>query len=203
MLKTVGEARSDVTVGSPYFIPGEAGLGDFRSIRERGVAVDVMTNSLASNAEPFASAAYGRYRVRMLKMGVNLYEIDPKELRNDPLIGAALRTSIGRSHSKLIVIDRHITFVGSMNMDWRSARVNTELGLLIDSPALAKEVLSLAQKVRPAGSCRLRLAEPGDRLQWVATENGIERVYDSEPEVDLATRLKVLLLFPFISESLL
>ena len=120
-----------------------------------------------------------------------------------PLIGAALRGSIGRSHSKLIVIDRRVTFVGSMNMDFRSSRENTELGLLVDSPDLARLVLALAERVRSVGSYRLRLAEPGDRLEWVANVNGVEKIYDDDPEVDLATRLKLLLLFPFVSESLL
>jgi putative cardiolipin synthase len=148
-----------------------------------------------SNDEPFASAAYGRYRVAMLKMGADLYEIDSRQLRNDSMIGAALHASIGRSHPKLIVTGRQTTFVGSMNMDLRSSRVNTELGMLVHSSELAENVLSLAD--------RLRLAQPGDRLQWVGTENGVEKIRDTEPDVDLGTRLQLLLLFSFISESLL
>jgi putative cardiolipin synthase len=173
-----------------------------RRARGHGVRIDVVTNSLASNDEPFASAAYGRYRVAMLKEGANLYETDSR-LKNDPLIGASLRTSIGRSHSKLIVFDRQVTFVGSMNLDLRSSRLNTELGLLVRSRELAEDVIGLAERVRSVGSYRLQLAEPGDHLQWVATANGVETIYDSEPEVDFATRLQMLLLFPFISESLL
>ena len=196
-------AASEVVVGSPYFIPGQRGLDGMKAAQRHGVHVEVITNSMASNDEPFASAAYGRYRVEMLKDGVDLYEVDTTQLRNDPLISAQLRGSIGRSHSKLIIIDRRITFVGSMNMDFRSSRENTELGLLVDSPALAHMVLALAERVRSVGSYRLRLAQPGDRLQWIATVDGIEKVYDSDPEVDLATRLKVWLLFPFVSEGLL
>ena len=199
----MANASSEVVVGSPYFIPGQRGLDGMRAAQQHGVHVEVITNSLASNDEPFASAAYGRYRVEMLKDGVDLYEVDTSQLRNDPLIGAQLRGSIGRSHSKLIVIDRRVTFVGSMNMDFRSSRENTELGLLVDSPALAHMVLALAERVRSVGSYRLRLAQRGDRLQWIATVDGIEKVYDSDPEVDLATRLKVWLLFPFVSEGLL
>ena len=117
----------------------------------------------------------------MLKDGVDLYEVDTTQLRNDPLIGAQLRGSIGRSHSKLIVIDKRVTFVGSMNMDFRSSRENTELGLLVDSPELARMVLALAERVRSVGAYRLRLAQPGDRLQWVANVGGVEKVYDSDP----------------------
>jgi len=61
----------------------------------------------------------------------------------------------------------------------------------------------LAQRVRSVGSYRLRLLQPGDHLQWVGFVDGVEKVYDSDPQVDFATRLKVLLLSPFISEGLL
>jgi putative cardiolipin synthase len=177
-------------------------MGGLRAARANGVKIDVMTNSLASNDEPFASAAYSKYRVPMLKLGAHLYETDSSQLKNDKLIGGALQNSVGRSHSKLIVIDRRTTFVGSMNMDFRSSRVNTELGMLVDSKELAEIVLGLALRVRE-GSYQLRLAESDGHLQWVGTENGVEKVWDSEPGVDLGTRLQLLLLFPFISESLL
>ena len=84
----------------------------------------------------------------MLKLGVELYETDTSQLKNDSFIGGALRGTIGRSHSKLIIIDRETTFVGSMNLDFRSSRVNTELGMLVDSPELAEKVLSLAERVK-------------------------------------------------------
>ncbi|MES2070611.1 MAG: phospholipase D family protein [Pseudomonadota bacterium] len=201
--KEMGNAKSELVLGSPYFIPGKFGMEQLRIAREHGVRVDVMTNSMASNDEPFASAAYSRYRIPMLKMGVNLYETDSRQLKNDPLIGSALGASTGRSHSKLIVIDRKTTFVGSMNMDFRSSRLNTELGMLIDSPQLAEQVLGLAERVRSVGSYRLRLDEEGEHLQWIATKNGVEKIYNSEPEVGFGTRLQLLLFFPFISESLL
>ncbi len=74
--KAMAEAKSEVVVGSPYFIPGQPGMEGLRRARANGVRVEVMTNSLASNDEPFASAAYGRYRVQMLKLGAELYETD-------------------------------------------------------------------------------------------------------------------------------
>lgn len=201
--KAIAGAKAEVVIGSPYFIPGKLGMDGMRAAIDNEVRIEVITNSLASNDEPYASAAYGRYRVDMLKMGIDLYEIDSGQLRNDSFISAALHASTGRSHSKLIVIDRDTTFVGSMNMDLRSSRVNTELGMLVKSPELAEQVLTLAARLRDSGSYRLRLAQPGDRLQWVGSEKGVTRVYDSEPDVDFGTKLQLWLVFPFISESLL
>lgn len=199
----MAEAQHEVVVGSPYFIPGQPGMAGLRRARENGVRVVVITNSLASNDEPFASAAYGRYRVAMLKLGAELYETDSSQLKHDVDFSAALRSSVGRSHSKLIVIDRRTTFVGSMNMDFRSSRVNTELGMLVHSPELAKIVLALGERVNSVGSYKLRLDPSGEHVQWISINKGVETVYDSEPGVDFGTRLKLLLLFPFIAESLL
>jgi putative cardiolipin synthase len=201
--KAMADAKREVVVGSPYFIPGKLGLDGMGVAHERGVKIRVMTNSLASNDEPFASAAYAKYRVPMLKLGVELYETDTSQLKNDSFIGGALRGTIGRSHSKLIIIDRETTFVGSMNLDFRSSRLNTEFGMLVHSRELAEMVLALAERVRTVGSFRLRLSQPGDKLEWVGTVDGVEKVYDSDPGVSFGTRLQLLLLFPFVSESLL
>lgn len=201
--RAMSQAKSELVVGSPYFIPGKLGMDGLAIARKNGVRIDIVTNSLASNDEPLASAAYGRYRVPMLKLGVNLFETDTAQLRNDALIGPALGTTIGRSHSKLIVIDRRTTFVGSMNLDFRSSRVNTELGMLVDSPELAEKVLALAERVKAVGSYRLRLDESGKHVRWVSTFNGTEQVLDDEPGVSFGTRLQLLFLAPFVSESLL
>lgn len=199
----IREARSDIVIDSPYLIPGKLGMEGMRVATERGVRIQVVTNSLGSNDEPFASAAYGRYRKEMLSMGVDLYEIDSSQLHRDSLISGALRGSMGRSHSKLIVLDREMTFVGSMNMDLRSSQLNTELGMLVDSPELAGHVLGLIDRLRIGGSYRLRLRQPGGQLEWVGTEGGVEKIHEADPGVDLGTKLKLWLLFPFVSESLL
>jgi putative cardiolipin synthase len=201
--RAMSQAKSELVVGSPYFIPGKLGMDGLAIARKNGVRIDIVTNSMASNDEPLASAAYGRYRVPMLRLGVNLYETDTAQLRKDALIGQALGSGIGRSHSKLIVIDRRTTFVGSMNLDFRSSRVNTELGMLVDSPALAEKVLGLAERVKTVGSYRLRLDESGRHVQWVSTFNGTESVLDDEPGVGAGTRLQLLFLSPLVSESLL
>lgn len=212
-------ARSDITMCTPYFIPGERGLTLMSELRRTGRRMSLLTNSLSSNDEPLASAAYAKSRVPMLKMGIEIDEVDEGRLK-----GLAMRTTgidgdgseqssegpdlplkdaVGRSHAKLLVIDHRWSFVGSMNMDLRSSRLNTELGLIIDSPALAKDISGLIDGARAMGAYHLRLAQPGDRLQWVRVEGGAETVYDDEPEVGIATRLQLLLLSPFVSDSLL
>ncbi len=203
VIRAIGEAKSEVVAASPYFIPGERGMKGLRAAREKNVRVEILTNSLASNDEPVATAAYSHYREPLLKMGVELYEIDSSQLKNAKLFRTALQASIGRSHSKLIVIDRHLTFVGSMNLDFRSSRLNTELGMLVDSPELAEEVRSLEDLLKSVGSFHLRLAPNNNRVQWVGNEDGKETFYDDDPGVGIGTRLEVWLLSLFVSEELL
>ena len=121
----------------------------------------LVTNTMASNDEPFVSAAYARYRRQMLQMGVQIYEVSPRILRMDSTFddsfGAMLGTSTGRLHAKMMVIDHETTVVGSMNLDFRSSRANTELGLFVDSPELAADVTSLVDELRSVGTYRMRL----------------------------------------------
>lgn len=224
VIEAMRAARSEIVLSTPYFIPGERGLTLLDELRQDGRHVSLLTNSLSSNDEPFASAAYARYRVPMLKLGVEIDEVDANQLKQlamrttgvgmdqgsfdhaKPSSGAtalSLRNAVGRSHAKLLVIDQRKSFVGSMNMDLRSSRLNTELGLIIDSPDLAKDILALVNGARSSGTYHLRLVQPGDQLQWVSIENGVEKVNDHEPEVGMATRLQLLLFSPFIDEGLL
>jgi putative cardiolipin synthase len=195
-------ATSQLTLASPYFVPGQLGMEMLHAARGRDVATTVITNSLAANDEPFASAAYARYRKPMLKLGVDLYEISsrPPELANH--YGAKIG-SIGRSHAKIAVVDRRITLLGSMNMDFRSSRTNTELGMLIESTELAGQVCGLLEELPATDAFRLSLEQPGDRLMWTMTKHGAMSVYHDEPDAGVATRLKVLLFSPLVPESLL
>jgi len=195
-------ATSELLLISPYFVPGQLGLRALGSVRRRDVATTVVTNSLAANDEPFASAAYGRYRKTMLKMGVELYEISARPLELARHYGGKI-ASIGRSHAKLAVIDRRTTFIGSMNMDFRSSRTNTELGLFIDSAELSRQVCDLLDGLTAADAYRVKLNESGDTLTWTFNELGSPLVLDHEPDVSLGTKLKLLLFGPLVPESLL
>ncbi len=199
--RAIAEVENDLVIGSPYFIPGQLGMLGMARVRARGVNVRVITNSLASNDEPFASAAYARYRVPMLKLGAELFEIETTQLKKDKFIHNALHGTLARSHTKMIVMDKKTTFVGSMNLDFRSSRLNTEFGMLVHSPELAHMALALADRIA-AGSYRLRLT-PDDTLEWVGAVDGVDTVYDSDPNVDWGTKLQLWLFFPFVSESLL
>jgi cardiolipin synthase C len=201
-LQLMRAARSEVAIASPYFVPGERGLALMREALENGVRISVMTNSLASTDEPLAHWGYARYRKKMLKMGVSLSELSPAHARKAGLIGN-FHSSRGRLHAKLAVVDRRWLLVGTMNMDLRSSRSNTEVGLAMDSPELAAQVASLLERNWAASNYRLRVAQGGDNIEWIAADDDREVVHRSEPHADWWLRTRLGLLSLFVAEDLL
>ena len=145
---------------------------------------------------------YTTYRDSMLSLGVEIYEISGsrvKRNRRENLFGA----SLGRLHAKLAVIDRRWLFVGSMNLDPRSATINTELGSVIDSPQLAREMIRIIDIDRLQSAYRLQLSADGQRCEWLGFEDDVETMLTEEPDSTAWLRFKLKLLRPFVPESLL
>jgi len=192
MQRPVADATSasatELIMVSPYLIPGDTGMRIFRELREKNVRVRILTNSLESTDVIGAHAAYTNYRDDLLDAGVELYEVRPVLGKPGGSGGTIQRRSTGHFalHAKTFVFDRNRLFIGSMNFDQRSLHLNTELGLIIDSPDLAHEVAARFESiVRPANSYRLLWkrdpATGSRRLAW-RTENDKNMVeYDEEP----------------------
>ena len=201
VLDLIRSARQEVVLTSPYLIPGERGMALFAEQRKRGVKFKVLTNSLAATDEPLVHVGYRKYRKAMLKLGVELYELSPVRVQRASRLGM-FATSQGRLHAKTAVIDRRHIFIGSMNFDPRSDIHNTEMGVFIDSPQLAREVLRLMDLDKLQASYRLMLAPDGS-LRWVAADDEGEVSFDVEPDASFATKFWLELLAPLAPEELL
>ncbi len=202
-LGVIGSAREEVKIGSPYFIPGPIGMAMMRKQIKDGVKVTVVTNSLGATDEPLAYAGYERYRADMLKIGVTIYEIAPTSKFRSARFGD-FGKSISRLHAKLAVVDDKRIFVGSMNLDHRSAAVNTELGLVIDSPQLVADYDTLLSRANVDFGYRLQLTPDGRRTQWVESDDqGGDIVHEDVPGTFLWLRFKNWLLLPLVGEELL
>ena len=173
VMMQVWQAKSELVITSPYMIPGHDGVTSFENLQQNKVKVIVVTNSLAATDEPLVHNGYSKYRTAMLKAGVDLYELSPTRTQKTKRLGM-FGKSLGRLHAKTAVIDRHLVFVGSMNLDPRSASANTELGMFIDSPALAKELLRVDQH-QPAGERLPGAPRPEDRAAAMADDGGRQR----------------------------
>ncbi|MDP9107467.1 MAG: phospholipase D family protein, partial [Pseudomonadota bacterium] len=202
MLRLMEGARSEVLVISPYFVPGKIGMTAMRRLAARGVRMVVLTNSLAANDSPLVHLGYARYRREMVELGVHLYELGATRAQKRGQLGL-FGSSRASLHAKVVAIDQRQLFIGSLNLDARSARTNTEMGLLIDSPALAAELLTLLRADGDESAYQLRLSARTGALEWVAHDDGVEIIYSSEPEVNALFSFGLWLIAPLAPEELL
>ena len=201
-LELIRGARQRVLIICPYFIPGEVGLDIMRDAQRRQVRTTVLTNSFGATDEALVHFAYAGYRREVLRLGVEVYELGPDIARRLRKLGNFGRSQ-GRLHAKRAIVDETYMFIGSMNMDERSASVNTEVGLLIESPALVQDFRRLMDGEHFRSAYRLRLGE-NNRLQWIDRDDeGREEVLDAELGLHPWLRLKRWLLTPILPEDLL
>jgi putative cardiolipin synthase len=203
-LALLASAREQALVMTPYFIPGRDGVRVLQTLTADGrVSVQLLTNSLGATDEPLAYAGYERYRLDLLRAGVRIFELSPTLARDSGRV-AYFGATTGRLHTKAVAIDGRRLFVGSLNLDPRSAFVNTELGVVIDSPALAQQFASVFRRSVASSAFKLQLAGGGSRIEWVAVDwQGRETLHPDEPHDDPWLRLKLRLLQPFVPEELL
>jgi putative cardiolipin synthase len=186
----IGEAERELFIVSPYFIPQDQGTARLVALARRGVKVTVVTNSLAANDVGIVHDAYAAYRKPLLEGGVALYEVRAKPQLKDQAKTKELQRRIGSSgaslHTKAMVFDRDTVFVGSMNLDPRSMLWNTELGFVVESPALAEQLLAIFEAGLDPGLAYQVVLEtrgepPQPKLTWLTTERGEPKVHRAEP----------------------
>lgn len=191
------DVQQEVLVGVAYFVPGQQGTRFLTELAARGVKVRILTNSLASTDVVAVHSGYARYREPLLRGGVELHEYLADSARPVP---AHHRMRVGTSnstlHAKVVIYDRKRLWIGSANFDPRSAAINTETGVMIDSEELAKRVAdSFERDLSPQQSWKLGLrydATAGsDKLTWSAMRNGNMVTLDREPDASLWRHLEV------------
>ena len=188
IFQRVDSLQDELLIESAYFIPLPRGVDKLSELRARGVKVRVLTNSLASNDVLAAFAGYSAQREPLLKAGVELYELrpEPGPVRKR-LFGGGSKAGL---HTKAIVFDRKDVFVGSFNLDARSAMINTEAGLYVESAVLARQVAAFMDDgIAPDNAFRVQLGADG-RLVWSAEEDGKPIRYDVEPMSTTGQRMQ-------------
>jgi len=199
----MGSPDSQIDIISAYFVPGRAGVAQILKLVRRGVKVAIMTNSLAANDVAVVHAGYARWRKKLLRHGVELYEIKPTNRPRPELHDRGLTGNSGSSlHAKTFSIDGKTVFIGSFNFDPRSALLNTEMGLVIDSESLARRIHRRFLHSQRNAAWQLRLTRWG-KIHWVDREDGEERVLHKEPMATIWQRLLVLVAYLLPVEWLL
>ena len=205
LLQLIGQTQRDLLIVSPYFVPGPDITQALASMRQRGVRVRVLTNSLASNDAPVAHAGYARHREELLKLGIELYEMRSEQAGMARAFGSSGQSLTGASramlHAKAVVVDGRLLVIGSMNLDLRSQLQNTEVALLISSTELSRIATESVESTLRKDAWHVELSSGG--LIWRAPEIGGLQDTRSEPDASFGLKLMLKLLGPLAPDSML
>jgi len=174
--------RASLDLVSPYFVPTDAGVEVFVRLAVSGVRVRILTNALEATDVSAVHSGYARHRQALLRAGVELHEM--RRGASAPGRPGLLGSSGSSLHAKTFAIDGERVFVGSMNFDPRSVRLNTELGFIIDSPPMARAVADAFEREIPAAAYAVRLDERGE-LVWIERREGGDIRHTREPGASL------------------
>src|SRR5215469_10716503 len=186
--EAIGDTRNEFSIVSPYVVPSPHEMRLIEELRAHQRTVRILTTSLEAESGLAAQAGYMHYRKPLLEAGVELYEIraHPENPRGTGQPAKVSRHGHYSLHAKLLVFDRSGLYVGSMNYDERSRRLNTEDGLIIHSGVLAEEAsrhFDLMTQPENAWAVRLGEKEPGDApgITWSTVESGHPLILHHEP----------------------
>jgi len=193
LLKHLEQPEQSVDIVSAYFVPQKDGVKQLKELADSGVQVRVLTNSFKANDVPLVHAFYGKYRQELLENDVQLYEFlfnpDAENLNsNTNELASKAKVSmqgLSRSslHAKLMALDEKQVFIGSFNFDPRSAYLNTEIGVLLNSPPLARAVHHTMDENLSKYAYKLML-DANQRMNWkIKLDNGKTRIYHKEPKM--------------------
>lgn len=169
-------ARREVLITNAYVIPDAAFIDDLRRLQQRGVQVRLLTNSLASHDVPAVNSHYERWRAALLAAGVQLHELRPDAaLRAQWVDTPPVVSPFVGLHTKAMAIDGERVFVGSMNLDPRSELLNAEMGVVIDSPALAQALADGMRRDMGGRNSWQVLADAQGHLRWTSDDGSVDR----------------------------
>ena len=202
--EVLGEPSREVDVVSPYFVPAASGTQYLTGLATSGITVRVLTNALEATDVAAVHSGYAKRRVELLTSGVHLYELRrlPGTHHKKEQSPGPFGSSGSSLHAKTFVVDARRVFVGSYNFDPRSAHLNTELGLVIDSPELASQIEATFLAFVPQLAYTVRLDQNG-KLYWIEKNGDQEIRHDTEPNTTWYGRLGVWVMSILPIESLL
>ncbi|MTH46584.1 phospholipase D family protein [Intestinirhabdus alba] len=191
LFDVMGAPTGRIDIISAYFVPTRAGVAQLLQLVRRGVNVAILTNSLAANDVAVVHAGYARWRKKLLRYGVELYELKPTREHERVVHDRGLTGNSGSSlHAKTFSIDGRMVFIGSLNFDPRSTLLNTEMGFVIESERLAALIHRRFTRSQRDAAWQLRLDRWG-RINWIDRQQGGETVLKKEPATGIGKRLLV------------
>lgn len=175
MSEILGNPRTNLELVSPYFVPTEAGTEAFVKLAKQGVNIRILTNSMEATDVAAVHAGYSKRRKDLLNAGIKLYEMrasSSESTREESSYGPFGSSDLSL-HAKTFSVDNKRIFVGSFNFDPRSANLNTELGFIIDSPLLSRQMASLFDEKVPQEAYEVKLDDNNELIWLERNKSGV------------------------------
>jgi len=189
------DIKKELLIFSPYFVPGTTGTKYLAGLSRTGVKVRIITNSLTSTDVGLVHAGYAKHRRALLRAGVELYEINMVLSKEERKALATVPGSAKASlHAKSFVLDREEVFVGSLNLDPRSVKENTEIGIMIDSDEVAEKMVNIFNQVVEKGAFELELKTDDDGVEflfWHGWLDGQRHTWNFDPYTGFLRRFGI------------
>ena len=183
----LGSPSKKLTIISSYFVPTKDGVNTLVALAESGIEIKILTNSFDATDVTAVHSGYSQWRPSLLRAGVKIYELKStasEEKRENKLWKARSQSSTSL-HAKAFAVDDYQVFIGSYNVDPRSANINTEMGVIINDDELATQLHEALSDDLLNQAYEVKLLENGN-LQWHTMEDDKKVIYDSEPRVDIS-----------------
>ena len=186
----LGRPSKQLTIISSYFVPTKDGVDTLVELAESGIKIKILTNSFDATDVTAVHSGYSQWRPKLLRSGIQIYELKSTagEEKRDNKLWKARSQSSTSLHAKTFAIDDHQVFIGSYNVDPRSANINTEMGVIINDDELARQLHKALSNDLLSQAYEVKLVDDKS-LEWHTLEDGKEVVYESEPRVDLADHI--------------
>lgn len=186
----LGTPSKELTIISSYFVPTKDGVNTLVQLAESGVDIKILTNSFDATDVTAVHSGYSQWRPKLLRAGIKIYELKStaSEEKRDNKLWKARSQSSTSLHAKTFAIDDHQVFIGSYNVDPRSANINTEMGVIINDDELAQQLHDALSDDLLGQAYEVKLLDNG-QLQWHTLENGENIIYDAEPRVDFTDHI--------------
>ncbi|UNU73196.1 phospholipase D family protein [Moraxella nasovis] len=182
--KAIGTPNRQLSMISSYFVPTQQGVATLQKLANSGVKINILTNSFHATDVGVVHSGYAHWRQDLLSSDISLYELKSTASTASQQTNKLWRTAHHSNtslHAKIFAIDDNKVFIGSYNIDPRSANINTELGVVIDDESLAtqlhqgldsQDMLHIAYKLS---------LNPNGKIIWQTIEDGKIVTYDTEP----------------------
>ncbi len=183
----LGNPSKKLTIISSYFVPTTDGVDTLVQLAESGVDIKILTNSFDATDVTAVHSGYSQWRPKLLRSGIKIYELKStasEEKRENKLWRARSQSSTSL-HAKTFAVDDYQVFIGSYNVDPRSANINTEMGVIINDDELARQLHEALDEDLLTQAYEVKL-NADNKLEWHTIEEDQKIVYTSEPRLDMS-----------------